>query len=59
MDKHIILPQLVRSLYSNMYSATTGDFPSQHQHIMVCFVHAHSPGKGYFAHAGNWIAVIR
>ena len=45
-----------KSLYSNMY-ATTGDFPSASTYH-GCFVHAHSPGKGYFAHAGNWIALL-
>ena len=40
-------------LYSNMY-ATTGDLPSATTYHGM-FAHVHGTGKGYFAHAGNWV----
>ena len=40
-------------LYSNVY-ATVGDLPvASSYHGM--FAHVHATGKGYFAHAGNWV----
>ena len=40
-------------LYSNVY-ATTGDLPSASSYHGM-FAHVHATGKGYFAHAGNWV----
>jgi hypothetical protein len=40
-------------LYSNVY-ATTGDLPNASSYHGM-FAHVHATGKGYFAHAGNWI----
>jgi hypothetical protein len=40
-------------LYSNHY-ATTNDLPSASTYHGM-FAHVHSTGKGYFAHAGNWV----
>lgn len=39
--------------YSNLY-ATTGDLPSASTYHGM-FAHVHATGKGYFAHAGNWV----
>ena len=41
--------------YSNVYS-TTGDLPSASTYHGM-FAHVHGTGKGYFAHAGNWIEI--
>jgi hypothetical protein len=43
-------------LYANMYSAE-GDLPSASTYHGM-FAHVHGTGKGYFAHAGNWIKLI-
>jgi len=40
-------------LYSNVY-ATTGDLPSATSYHGM-FAHVHGTGKGYFAHANNWV----
>ena len=40
-------------LYSNVYN-NTGDLPSASTYHGM-FAHVHGTGKGYFAHAGNWI----
>ena len=40
-------------LYANVYS-TTGDLPSASTYHGM-FAHVHGTGKGYYAHAGNWI----
>ena len=40
-------------LFANVYS-TTGDLPSATTYHGM-FAHVHATGKGYFAHAGNWI----
>ena len=40
-------------LFANVYS-TTGDLPSASTYHGM-FAHVHGTGKGYFAHAGNWI----
>ena len=40
-------------LFANMY-ATTGDLPSASSNHGM-FAHVHATGKGYFAHAGNWV----
>ena len=45
-----------KMLYANMY-ATTGDLPSASTYHGM-FAHVHGTGKGYFAHAGNWIALL-
>ena len=45
-----------KMLYSNMY-ATEGDLPSASTYHGM-FAHVHGTGKGYFAHAGNWIKLI-
>lgn len=42
--------------YSNMYS-TEGDLPSATQYHGM-FAHVHATGKGYFAHAGNWVKLL-
>ncbi len=42
-------------LYSNVYN-TTGDLPSASSYHGM-FAHVHGTGKGYFAHAGNWVAL--
>ena len=42
-----------KMLYANVYSAT-GDLPSASTYHGM-FAHVHGTGKGYFAHAGNWI----
>jgi hypothetical protein len=39
--------------YSNVY-ATTGDLPNASTYHGM-FAHVHATGKGYFAHAGNWV----
>jgi len=43
-------------LYSNMY-ATTGDLPNATNYHGM-FAHVHGTGKGYFAHAGNWVELL-
>ena len=43
-------------LYANMYSVE-GDLPSASTYHGM-FAHVHGTGKGYFAHAGNWIKLI-
>ena len=43
-------------LFSNMY-ATTGDLPSASTYHGM-FAHVHGTGKGYFAHAGNWVELV-
>ena len=43
-------------LYSNVYS-TEGDLPSASSYHGM-FAHVHSTGKGYFAHAGNWVQLV-
>ena len=43
-------------LYANMY-ALEGDLPSASTYHGM-FAHVHGTGKGYFAHAGNWIKLI-
>ena len=45
-----------KMLYANMY-ATEGDLPSASTYHGM-FAHVHGTGKGYFAHAGNWIKLI-
>ena len=40
-------------LYSNLYAAE-GDLPSASTYHGM-FAHVHATGKGYFAHAGNWV----
>ena len=40
-------------LYANVYS-TTGDLPSASTYHGM-FAHVHGTGKGYYAHAGNWV----
>ena len=40
-------------LFANVYS-TTGDLPSATTYHGM-FAHVHATGKGYFAHAGNWV----
>jgi len=40
-------------LFGNVYS-TTGDLPSASTYHGM-FAHVHGTGKGYFAHAGNWV----
>ena len=42
-------------LYSNVYSQTS-DLPSASTYHGM-FAHVHATGKGYFAHAGNWVAL--
>lgn len=42
--------------YSNMYS-TEGDLPSATEYHGM-FAHVHATGKGYFAHAGNWVKLL-
>ena len=42
--------------YANMFS-TEGDLPSASTYHGM-FAHVHATGKGYFAHAGNWIKLI-
>ena len=42
-----------KMLYSNVYSAE-GDLPSASTYHGM-FAHVHGTGKGYFAHAGNWV----
>ena len=42
-----------RVLFANVY-ATTGDLPSATTYHGM-FAHVHATGKGYFAHAGNWV----
>ena len=43
-------------LFSNVY-ATEGDLPSASTYHGM-FAHVHATGKGYYAHAGNWIKLI-
>ena len=43
-------------LYSNVYN-TEGDLPSASTYHGM-FAHVHGTGKGYFAHAGNWIKLL-
>jgi hypothetical protein len=40
-------------LFANVY-ATIGDLPSASTYHGM-FAHVHATGKGYFAHAGNWV----
>lgn len=40
-------------LFANVYSAT-GDLPSASTYHGM-FAHVHTTGKGYYAHAGNWV----
>ncbi|MBG11151.1 MAG: hypothetical protein CMD92_08330, partial [Gammaproteobacteria bacterium] len=40
-------------LFANVY-ATLGDLPSATTYHGM-FAHVHATGKGYFAHAGNWV----
>ena len=40
-------------LFANVYP-TTGDLPSATTYHGM-FAHVHATGKGYFAHAGNWV----
>ena len=42
--------------YANVFS-TEGDLPSASTYHGM-FSHVHATGKGYFAHAGNWIKLI-
>jgi hypothetical protein len=42
--------------YANVFSAT-GDLPSASTYHGM-FAHVHATGKGYFAHAGNWITLL-
>ncbi len=42
-------------LFANVYS-TTGSLPSASTYHGM-FAHVHGTGKGYFAHAGNWVAL--
>ena len=43
-------------LYANMY-ANTGDLPNASTYHGM-FAHVHGTGKGYFAHAGNWVELL-
>jgi len=43
-------------LFGNMYSAE-GDLPSATDYHGM-FAHVHGTGKGYFAHAGNWVKLV-
>ena len=43
-------------LFGNVYS-TEGDLPSAATYHGM-FAHVHATGKGYFAHAGNWVRLI-
>tara|TARA_A200000159_G_scaffold38271_1_gene34463 strand:- start:17799 stop:18806 length:1008 start_codon:yes stop_codon:yes gene_type:complete len=43
-------------LYGNVYSAI-GDLPSASTYHGM-FAHVHATGKGYFAHGGNWHALL-
>ena len=42
-------------LYSNVYS-TLANLPNADSHHGM-FAHVHAEGRGYFAHAGNWVAL--
>ena len=42
--------------YANVFS-TVGDLPSASSYHGM-FAHVHATGKGYFAHAGNWITLL-
>ena len=42
-------------LFANVY-ATEGDLPSASTYHGM-FAHVHATGKGYYAHAGNWIVL--
>jgi hypothetical protein len=42
--------------YSNVFSLV-GDLPSASTYHGM-FAHVHATGKGYFAHAGNWITLL-
>ena len=42
--------------YANMFSLV-GDLPSASTYHGM-FAHVHATGKGYFAHAGNWITLL-
>ena len=43
-------------LFANMY-ASASDLPSATTYHGM-FAHVHSTGKGYFAHAGNWVELV-
>ena len=43
-------------LFANVYP-TTGDLPSATTYHGM-FAHVHGTGKGYFAHAGNWVELV-
>ena len=43
-------------LFGNVYS-TLGDLPSAATYHGM-FAHVHATGKGYFAHAGNWVRLL-
>ena len=43
-------------LYSNVYD-NESDLPSASQ-VHGMFAHVHATGKGYYAHAGNWVKLI-
>jgi len=43
-------------LFANVYSAE-GDLPSASTYHGM-FAHVHGTGKGYFAHAGNWLKLV-
>ena len=43
-------------LFGNLYS-TFGDLPDASTYHGM-FAHVHATGKGYFAHAGNWVPLI-
>ena len=45
-----------KALFGNVYS-TTGDLPSASTYHGM-FAHVHATGKGYFAHAGNWVELL-
>ena len=42
-----------KMLYANMYNSV-GDLPSASTYHGM-FAHVHGTGKGYYAHAGNWV----
>ena len=45
-----------KALFGNVY-ATEGDLPSASTYHGM-FAHVHGTGKGYFAHAGNWVKLL-
>jgi hypothetical protein len=52
----IFLATTDKLYYSNVFSAE-GDLPSATTYHGM-FAHVHGTGKGYFAHAGNWVKLL-